>query len=51
MYVIHDQKWRFIMDPKDIYEKPEVDIVDFVLDDSIALSGQGTGALEWIWGE
>ncbi|MFU8793732.1 MAG: hypothetical protein ACNA7K_06890 [Acholeplasmataceae bacterium] len=36
--------------PKETYEKPCVDIIEFVIDDHIAASGNGAMDGESIWG-
>jgi len=40
------------MNEKDIYEKPEIIVVEFKMEDSIAVSGGDFGSnwLEEIWG-
>ena len=38
------------MKEKDIYVKPEVEIIEFEIEDSIATSANGTTYYEEIWG-
>jgi hypothetical protein len=35
---------------KETYEKPEVEVIEFVIEDSIAASGNGAMDGESIWG-
>ncbi len=37
------------MSEKEIYEKPEIIVVEFKMEDSIAVSGQGAIGGESIW--
>ncbi|MDD4166649.1 MAG: hypothetical protein PHN29_06470 [Endomicrobiaceae bacterium] len=38
------------MEKTEVYEKPEVKVVKFIIEDSIAVSGNGAMYDEWFYG-